>query len=74
MTVDDCIDKYTLLGDRIFGHPRLFCFRGPLFWPKPRFSSRALKEAAQKVIDDHNPSTGNPLVVTLESPKELCKT
>ena len=33
MTVDECIDEYKTLGDKVFGHPRMFSSGGTL-WHK----------------------------------------
>jgi hypothetical protein len=50
MSIDDCIDEYAQMGDRIFGKPRLFSMRGPIPWAQEKYDYRKLEAAIKDVI------------------------
>lgn len=51
MTVDDCIEEYKALGEKIFGHPRRMAKGG---FPWHRFNARVLEDVIRAVISRHN--------------------
>ena len=50
MTVDDALEEYRNLAGDIFGHPRKASMRGPLLWPRGKYSAEKLKKAVSKVV------------------------
>ena len=51
MTVDDCIEEYKTLGEKIFGHPRRMAKGG---FPWHRFSAKVLEDVIRDVTSRHN--------------------
>ena len=51
MTVDDCIEEYKVLGDKIFAHPRPMAIGGI---PWPRFSAKVLKSVIRDVTSRYD--------------------
>ena len=51
MTVDDCIEEYKSLGNKIFGHPRRMARGG---FPWHRFNARVFEEVIRDVDSRHN--------------------
>jgi hypothetical protein len=52
MSVDDCIDAYVKLMERVFKRRENISFVGFLGGVKPRFSSDGLKEAITEVLKE----------------------
>ncbi len=50
MSVDDCINEYETLGEKVFGHPRPFA-KGALLWHK--FDAKVLEEVIKDVTARH---------------------
>lgn len=55
MSVDDCISEYEQLGERIFGHPRWFHVRSPLFWPRDKYNHKALETIIRDLVQQKIP-------------------
>ena len=51
MSVDECLEEYEALGDKIFGHPRPFPNKG-LMWHK--FDHKRLEEAIREVTSKYD--------------------
>ena len=50
MNVDDCLLEYRDMGQRVFGKPRIFSIRGPILFPRDRFSDANLRAVVEDVI------------------------
>ena len=51
MTVDDCIEEYKSLGNKVFGHPRRMARGG---FPWHRFNAKVLVDVIRAVTSRHN--------------------
>ena len=51
MTVDDCIEEYKSLGNKVFGHPRRMARGG---FPWYRFNANILEKVIRDVTERHN--------------------
>lgn len=69
MTVDDCIEEYKSLGEKIFGHPRPMA-TGALLWHK--FSAQVLEKVIQDVTAKH--SEALDFEPPFRSDEDLCRT
>ncbi|KAL9003436.1 MAG: hypothetical protein Q9188_003686 [Gyalolechia gomerana] len=70
MTVDDCINEYKTLGQKIFGHPRPLAF-GAILWHK--FDYRVLERVLQSVIARHSEAS-EEYESEFPSDEDLCRT
>ena len=50
MSVDEAIEEYEHLAGYIFGHPRLFSIRGPIPFPRDKYSSKRVVDVIQDVV------------------------
>jgi len=50
MTIDDCIDEYANMGERIFGNPRTFSLRGPIPWTREKYDEKKLEAVIKDVV------------------------
>ncbi|KAI9649163.1 hypothetical protein NHQ30_001730 [Ciborinia camelliae] len=50
MNIDDCIQEYENLGQRIFGQPRKFSMRGPIPWNQEKYDHHKLEEVVKDVV------------------------
>lgn len=69
MTVDDCIEEYKTLGERIFGHPRPLA-KGAILWHK--FSAKTFEEVIRDVTARH--SSCGEFAPIYPSDEDLCRT
>jgi len=76
MTVDDAILEYEKLGGQVFGYPRWWSVRGPLYALRDKYNHERLERCIKTVVHQRNPSTSsdNQNHVHFESDKDLCKT
>ncbi|KAK5219529.1 hypothetical protein LTR72_007913 [Exophiala xenobiotica] len=76
MTVGHCIEEYIMLGAEVFGKPRLFCARSPLYWNRGKYHSGNVEKVVNRVARKYNPSvqTQRWANITLNCPETLCKT
>jgi hypothetical protein len=51
MNIDDCLLEYKTMGQVIFGKPRTWSIRGPLFFPKEKYDHKNLQRAIEDVIN-----------------------
>lgn len=70
MTVDDCIEEYKTLGEKIFGHPRPLASKSAIPWHK--FSAKKFEEVIQDVTTRH--SERDEFTVSYPSHEDLCRT
>jgi hypothetical protein len=75
MTVDDAIEEYENLAGFIFGHPRIFSIRGPIPFPRDKYSSKRVVDVIQHVVLSRlcgrDPAIGQDL---FSSHERMCKT
>ncbi|KAF7865472.1 hypothetical protein EAF04_006447 [Stromatinia cepivora] len=50
MSIDDCIQEYENLGEKIFGQPRKLSMRGPIPWNREKYDHRKLEEVIKDVV------------------------
>jgi hypothetical protein len=50
MGVDEALAEYETLSDEIFGHPRLFSWRGPIPWNAAKFSGKRMSHTINNVV------------------------
>jgi hypothetical protein len=55
MNIDDCIEDYETLGEKVFGHSRWFHLRSPLFWVRDKYNHRVLQDVVRKVVRERVP-------------------
>lgn len=70
MTVDNCIDEYKCLGEKVFGNPRPMALKGAILWHK--FSAQALEQVIKDVTSRH--SEAREFEATFPSDEDLCRT
>ncbi|KAL8992576.1 MAG: hypothetical protein Q9169_006992 [Polycauliona sp. 2 TL-2023] len=70
MTVDDCINEYKTLGQKIFGNPRPLAF-GAVMWHK--FDYKVLEEVIKSVTRRHSEKSEVD-VLHFPSDEDLCRT
>jgi hypothetical protein len=50
MSIDDAIEEYEHLAGYIFGHPRIFSVRGPIFFPRDKYNPRRVVDVIEHVV------------------------
>ncbi|KAL8777174.1 MAG: hypothetical protein Q9213_007975 [Squamulea squamosa] len=70
MTVDDCINEYRILGQKVFGNPRPLAL-GAVMWHK--FNYRVLEEAIKSVTRRHSEKNEEDML-HFPSDEDLCRT
>ena len=55
MTVDECIEAYENLADRVFGHPRHFHIRKPPWIPRDKYDHRLLEGVIKDIVQQRSP-------------------
>ena len=55
MNIDDCIGEYETLGEKVFGRPRSFHIRSPLFWIRDKYSAKILEGVLEDVVSRRVP-------------------
>ncbi|KAF1930023.1 FabD/lysophospholipase-like protein [Didymella exigua CBS 183.55] len=77
MTVEDCLDEYKTMSDRIFGKPRWISQRN-MGMPWPKYSSRSMEKAFQDVSLRRSDSTTtgkhHSTMPTFPSTEGICQT
>jgi len=54
MSVDECLNSYSDMAEKVFGKPRWASWRfSPLFWPRAKYSGTRLKDVVKQVVEDH---------------------
>jgi hypothetical protein len=75
MGVDEAIDEYENLAGEIFGHPRVFSYRGPLPAFRCKYSGKKMHNVVENVVARRLPpkqlDVGGD---SFNSPGRLCKT
>jgi hypothetical protein len=75
MGIDECIEEYEKFGGDIFGHPRWASIRGPVPFPRDKYSGQRLQKVVEEVVARRLPP-GQLLVGAgnFSSAPALCKT
>ncbi len=68
MTVDDCIEEYKTLGQKIFGHPRPLA-AGAVLWHK--YSHRSLQSVIEKVTQKYSETSAFDVNYPLD--EDVCR-
>ncbi|KAL9118353.1 MAG: hypothetical protein Q9187_005102 [Circinaria calcarea] len=55
MTVDECLEVYEHLADRVFAHPRRFYIRKPPWIPRDKYDHRPLEDIIKEVVRKFEP-------------------
>jgi len=75
MPIDEALAEYEVLGGYIFGHPRIFSIRGPVLFPRDKYSDERFVEVVKQVVDKRLPRNktqiGDHLFMSHE---RMCKT
>lgn len=72
MTVEDCIQQYETLGDRVFGRPRRFHIRKAPWILREKYNHKHLEEVMKEVVKSHDPSGKSQAKFT--SNDDMCRT
>ncbi len=60
MNIDDCIEDYGTLGEKVFGHSRWFHVRTPLFfWFRDKYNHEILENVVRGVVRERVPKAAN---------------
>lgn len=75
MPIDEALDAYENLGGSVFGHPRIFSIRSPLWFPRDKYSEKQLIEVVKDVVEKRHPSKKTQMRDHLfMSHERMCKT
>ncbi|KAK7894536.1 hypothetical protein LTR67_006297 [Exophiala xenobiotica] len=76
MSVGHCIEEYITLGAEVFGKPRTFCARSPLYWNRGKYHSGNVEKVVQHVSEKYTPSVQMEGCdrITFDCPETICKT
>lgn len=53
MSIDDAIEEFTSLAGEVFGSPRYFHIRGPLFWPRSKYDHAVLERVVANLTNEY---------------------
>ncbi|KAL9619199.1 MAG: hypothetical protein Q9160_006134 [Pyrenula sp. 1 TL-2023] len=73
LSVDDAIKEYEIMGEIVFGHGRIFSIRGPIPFPRDKYSGKRFVEVVKHVVNTRLPKQayGDHLFISHE---RMCKT
>jgi len=75
MNIDDCISDYEDFGARVFGRKRWVHVRSLLWWPRDRYSHKALENVVKEVVDKRVPKVPQfPGGQNFSSDENRCRT
>jgi hypothetical protein len=74
MTIDECIEEFVKVGNNVFGKPRWFSVRVPLFFPRDRFDSGKLENVMKDLVKRRSKELPGWRADLFASPSEMCKT
>lgn len=52
MSIDEALEQYEVLGGYIFGRPRIFSIRGPIPFPRDKYSDKRFVKVVRKVVEN----------------------
>lgn len=73
MTIDECIEAYEDLADRVFGHPRNFHIRRPPWIPRDKYDHKLLEEVIKEIVRRRSPSSSADMNFPQKNP-DMCRT
>lgn len=73
MTIEECIDTYEILADRIFGNPRLFHIRRPPWIPRDKYDHQPLEEVIREIVRERSP-WGKTNTLFRQPNEDMCRT
>ena len=74
MTVDECLEAYEILSERVFGHPRWFHCRSILFFnPRDKYDPKKLEKVICDVIRQRDPD-GRSSTELQQLNEDMCRT
>lgn len=56
MTVDECLEAYENLAERVFAHPRRFHIRKPPWIPRDKYNHEPLEKVIKDIVKQRDPS------------------
>ena len=59
MNIDDCIEDYETLGEKVFARSRLFHLRSPLFWIRDKYNHKVLEDVVRNVVRKRVPKVAS---------------
>ncbi|KAL9115826.1 MAG: hypothetical protein Q9227_000194 [Pyrenula ochraceoflavens] len=73
LSVDDALEEYEKMGGFVFGHGRTFSIRGPLLFPRDKYSEKRFVEVVKHAVNTRLPrqTFGDHLFISHE---RMCKT
>lgn len=69
MSVDECIEEYKTLGEKVFAHPRPLCKGG---FPWPKYDHKVLEKVIRSVTARYDKKSDFEAVFPLD--EDLCRT
>ena len=72
MTVDECIEAYENLGDKVFGHPRRLHIKNVLY-PKDKYNHKNLEDVIKDIIKQRDPQ-GRARASFQQPNEDMCRT
>lgn len=73
MNVEECINAYEHLADRVFGHPRHFHIRKPPWIPRDKYNHKSLEEVIKEIVRRRSPS-GKSNTLFRQPNEDMCRT
>lgn len=73
MNVEECIEAYEQLADRVFGHPRRFHIRKPPWVPRDKYNHKNLEDVIKEIVRRRSPS-GLASTLFLQPNEDMCRT
>ena len=76
MTIDECIEEYSQMGKHVFGSPRTFSMRGPIFipWKREKYDYKKLEETIKQVVERRRPREDQVYDPVYPSAPDRCRT
>ena len=72
MTVDECLEAYENLVDRVFGHPRILHIRNSLY-PKDKYNEKMLEDVVRDIVRQRDPR-GSSNAAFPQYNEDMCRT
>lgn len=74
MTVDECLEAYEVLSERVFGNPRWLHFQNALiFNPRDKYNPRELEKVICEIIKQRDPQ-GRSSAILQQPNEDMCRT
>ena len=73
MTVDECLEAYKDLSDKVFGHPRHFHIRRPPWIPREKYKASRLEGVIKEIVKRRDPQ-GHSSTLFFQPHEDMCRT